>query len=128
MSDLTAFLNARLDEDEAAAKAAAKKRRPPWRAVSNALRGIVESAMRGAQVADVPGDALAEHIARHDPARVLREAEAKRKILADLTRRAEKLQVEFGDTWFTKILGPLAAVYSDHPDYQEAWNAPTQPA
>lgn len=55
------------------------------------------------------------HIARHDPARVLREVEAKRAIVA-LT-----LNLTDGDPDEFSTLRHLAAVYSDHPDYDEAW-------
>ncbi len=50
------------------------------------------------------GEAAGRHIARHDPARVLRECEAKRRIVEG-----------------HKTLRALASVYSDHPDYDEAW-------
>jgi len=101
-SDLTRFLVAGLDEDEAAAKAAPGSQ---WHATD-------EDSVAGAAVYDeqwvllypehydhdnalsaVPGatgpqyieharDELAAHIARHDPARVLREVTAKQVILA----------------------------------------------
>lgn len=62
----------------------------------------------------------ASHIARHDPARVLREVEAKRRIVD----RYVWLR-EHGDTgdvaW---VLPLLAAAYADHPDYRPEW-APT---
>jgi hypothetical protein len=83
MDDLIAFLNARLDEDEAAAKQAAggiHGRRENYKA-------IVADAADPDNWAIVDLSPLAEdeylgtHIARHDPARVLREVAAKRAIL-----------------------------------------------
>lgn len=52
------------------------------------------------------------HMARHDPARVLRECEAKRELV---------------DTWHDEhggghVLKTLAAVYADHPEYQQKWS------
>jgi hypothetical protein len=50
----------------------------------------------------------AEHIARHDPARVLAECAAKRVILRNANYTA---------------LNALAAVHADHPDYRKDWDA-----
>ena len=82
----------------------------------------------------------ARHIARHDPARVLREIAAKRAIVAahhpetpskyghDVLRCAV-CQTERGvwaedrhaDPWPCLTLRHLAAVWSDHPDYRAEW-------
>lgn len=57
------------------------------------------------------------HIIRHDPARVLREVEAKRKVVD----RYAWLR-EHGDTGDARwVLPLLAAVYADHPDYRPEW-------
>jgi|HubBroStandDraft_4_1064222.scaffolds.fasta_scaffold586039_2 hypothetical protein len=110
---LTDFLIARLDEDEAAAKA--------WLPFGN------------------PDAAQREHIARHDPARVLREVDAKRKILAehcdtvgsvwipghghDNKFCARCVDSDRDGDYYAEEPGPcltlraLAAVWSGHPDY-----------
>ena len=67
---------------------------------------------------------LAEHIARHDPARVLAECAAKRAII-EACERLEDQRLDSND-WSMDltsevILGPLAAVYADHADYQQEW-------
>lgn len=104
--DLTEFLRARLDEDEAAARAATPGGWAtgglPWSApdVVSAPGYRPEGFSQGQQVAecivadggmgpwaaDVRGSGFpkgnAVHIARHDPDRVLREVAAKRAILA----------------------------------------------
>ena len=103
MSDLAAFLKARLNEDEAAAKAAAIPDGPEW-----SLPG------------PVPGEEQNAHIARHDPARMLREVEAKRAILA-LLASAPVEDVNVGIE--LEIQRHMAAVWSDHPDFDPAWNA-----
>jgi Family of unknown function (DUF6221) len=116
MSELVAFCNARLDEDEAAARAAASG---PW------------MPRRG------PNAARVEHIARHDPARVLREVAANRAILEYYveppngfrTGNAEVISSAEGGsgraagvlTVIEAIVLDLAAVWSDHPDYDSAW-------
>ncbi|APE11024.1 hypothetical protein BO226_19305 [Rhodococcus sp. 2G] len=67
---------------------------------------------------------IGPHIARHDPARVLHEVEAKRKLL-DLSRRwlvsRGGQDGEMSRKNALDILRLLAAPYSDHPDYQKEW-------
>jgi hypothetical protein len=54
-----------------------------------------------------------EHIARHDPARVLADVEAKRRIVEwDAEQPVDR-----------GVLNILASVYADHPDYREEWRA-----
>lgn len=57
---------------------------------------------------------LMEHIARHDPARVLAECAAKRAIIEiadDADNYGTCAQLQFA----------LASVYADHADYQQEW-------
>jgi Family of unknown function (DUF6221) len=124
MSDLVAFLNARLDEDEAAAKAALEQ------STEEGTRWWFDDA--------APETPREFHVARWDPARVLREVEAERKILDFAFRNAAAIDGEWGDGHEAEdiragmcsdcgneaaayVLKPLAAVYSDHPDYQQEW-------
>jgi hypothetical protein len=61
-----------------------------------------------------PGSLVVTQFHRtHDPARVLREVEAKRKILAQ--------QPEHDRGRRNDVLRALAAVYEDHEDYDPAW-------
>lgn len=73
---------------------------------------------------------VGEHIARHDPARILAECEAKRQIVewaADRLRHFESTDV-FGG-WpdvqalqdGERLLEVLALPYADHPDYRDEW-------
>ena len=82
------------------------------------------------------GDALS---ARHDPARVLAECAAKRAIIGPVTEdevtqweiwsRSRKRTIpadqighwDHGTGPTLDILRILAAVYGDHPDYQQEW-------
>lgn len=66
-----------------------------------------------------------EHIARHDPARVLAECEAKRRIMSygPTLRRAagshERALIEY-HRW-TEMVEALALPYADHADYRQEW-------
>ena len=68
-----------------------------------------------------PTTAQAAHIARHSPARALRECEAKRAIIADFLRR-DALGDLPGRSAVEDTLKALSAVYSHHPDYDPAWS------
>lgn len=138
MDDLTAFVTARLDEDEAAAIAAgdgaAESAR--WRTREHPSdSGIVRDGQGAVVIYDegVPSDEDAAHIARHDPDRALRDVAAKRAIVA----RHKPLSGVGGmycawcsddtDTaslnwrWPCPDIRDLAAVYSGHPDYRQEW-------
>lgn len=126
--NLIEFVNARLDEDEATAKAALwADDSAEWTAFHRASTSaygrwvIVDSYEEGvteirAHAADDEG--VARHIARFDPARVLREVKGKREIVWRCT------------IWMNEpgpgadqesYLMDLAAAWSDHPDYDESW-------
>ena len=121
MADLVAFLRARIDEDEAAARAAEAAEREPWQDDEWADQHPAELA----------------HYARHDPARVLREVAAKRAILEYYleppngfrTGNAEVISgAERGSgraprllTVIEAIALDLAAGWSDHLDHDPAW-------
>jgi Family of unknown function (DUF6221) len=140
VSDLVAFLSARLDRDEAVAKAAFGKSGRWWRRLRQIflngppvpagalLEGDPEVDDEEADIfiADIvvydegrPSEEEFEHIARHDPARVLREVEAKRKILAEYVAYTESYVTQARQLEFS--IACLAAVYSDHPDYDPEW-------
>lgn len=149
MSDLRAFLLARLDEDEAAARVAVPG---PWTVDGGTVYAthVTDEVVRYTQDS-------ADHIARHDPARVLREIEAKRRMLKDLQLQKHAV-VE--DCWYTcaaateerdgdescddqrrggpcdcgrdarvmRQLRLLAFPCADHDDYQPDWATDTEGA
>ncbi len=143
IGDLVEFLSARLDEDDEAARDAAgwdptgsSRAAGLWR--RDGINSVIDSSDRLVIYGDgpAPTDAQAEHIARHDPARVLREVEAKRRILAYHRRPNESSWPQHcigcgyagpcddpitEDINDCPMLGDLAAVYSGHPDYQTRW-------
>jgi Family of unknown function (DUF6221) len=120
MDDLAAFIEARLDEDEAMAKAAyqhgpnpTQPLAPPegsWWPVVRLMERLGSGTYNDAN-----------HIARHDPARVLREVAAKRAIVAEHGRDNFGCQSCQGDQRCP--IPFLAAIWSDHPDYRAEWAA-----
>ncbi len=142
MSDeIVAFINARLDDDERVACAATEgvgvQTGDPssgvWSAGGSYQPGLIEDSDGGVVVYDegAPNEAQAQHIARHDPARVLRDVEATRRILAryedaisrqsepDYSRSDALAQAAEYEDW---VLPLLAASWSTHPDYQPEWS------
>ncbi|WP_405662004.1 DUF6221 family protein [Streptomyces sp. NBC_01166] len=98
--ELVRFLKARLDEEADLARRCDGDGCGEWFAHGQTVDFC--------QV-DLPGfhPTIALHVALHDPARVLREIEAKRRILARHAR----------DPWPCHNLRDLASPYTDHPDY-----------
>jgi len=108
--DLIVFLNARLDEDWQITLAVTAD---DWGAGDEAIRLEWE---------DLP-DAAFRHAKRHDPARVLREVEAGRRILD--RHRLCPSGAGYDDMWTgpgpCPDLSDLADRWNDHPDYDPAW-------
>ncbi|MEU1787145.1 DUF6221 family protein [Streptomyces sparsogenes] len=143
MDDLVQFLQARLAEDEESARRACEYAEAEWKldeefgetvlwwppephiAEKEREKGlpVVSDQWRGQTI----DSRIAPHVARHDPARVLAEVEAKRRILehhAKLHQYAEEqrqqeyaLAAGAGDV----VLKLLALPYVDHPRYREEW-------
>lgn len=104
--DITEFVKARLDEDEWIAQGAAR--------TDDGRDGRWLPAHFGADGFDARVD---DHIAHHDPARVLLEVAAKRAILA-LADTGEGYAYSVA---MECVVVQLAAVYSDHLDYRVEW-------
>lgn len=120
---LAVFFAARLDEDEAAANTGARRVGMPWRAEPQpgTPGGLVIDEL--GLVGSTGGRYAAEHIARHDPARVLREIEADRALLAKLRQVeefGEQLRVDTEILILRQVIAIRAAIWNDHPDY-EGW-------
>lgn len=148
MTTLIEFLEARLAEDEAAARATLidvkgsgywhADERPValtvdlYRVRDDNARPVVEAirSLYGdegpAEPLYVDGEAVAAHVARHDPARVLREVTAKRALLDEFELPGldcDATDAEPDNCRQHRVLRQLAAPYSDHPDYREEWAA-----
>lgn len=115
---LVEFLQARLAEDELIALTAVDGS-PRWqiqfdyRDVKDELGYYVVQADR-----QHPSLEQAAHIARHAPARVLREVEVKRLVIADYLR-CDAAGELLGRGIIEDILRGLCSVYADHPDYNK---------
>ena len=89
------------------------------------LARIAEDEERNNPAPDPSGSCDYLHGVHYDPARVLAECAAKRAIVADrerIDRNASDSEWAMGysDANYS-ALRALAAVYSDHPDYQSEW-------
>lgn len=119
-----AFVAARLAEDEIVAREAGPD---AWQAGDRWVvtpLGAAWSVQRDDHVV-----ALAErttptevivHVARHDPARVLDDVAAKRRV-HDAYRRAKPGSMN--RSGLTIALKALACAWSDHPDFDASWRA-----
>ncbi|MZF56929.1 hypothetical protein GTX53_24375 [Streptomyces sp. SID5594] len=134
MDDLVQFLRNRLAEDAAIAQAAASTEGGgTWEAASeNGTPWVSGRAQSGEYAVPIviefeygnPDDhQRAAHIARHDPARVLREIDAKRSLL-ELAERAGDYHETFVNGFAAALESTLrlhAVAYTDHPDYRGTW-------
>jgi hypothetical protein len=118
---LVEFLQARLIEDELMAVAAIDGS-PSWQTHYDFRDVKDDQGHYVVQAENVhPSLEQAGHIARHSPARVLREVEAKRLVIADYLRYdADGDLLRRAVT--EDILRALCSVYSEHPDYNHAWS------
>lgn len=117
---LTDFLLARIQEDDEAARSIASA--PP---VYEHFGDTAIEAAANLAVSEGAWDETGAFLQRFaDPARVLAELEAKRRIVEAVTTGPMAV-VGAGEPspWSLKMLGILALPYSDHPDYQQEWRA-----
>jgi hypothetical protein len=145
--DLTEFLMARIAEDEAVAR---RCRQLSWEFDDGVDHAQREGMRRGYSIVPRPRvwgpdpsvgggsqrlDGIAwgdlEHMARHDPAHILAECEAKRRIIDLITEDCPHPWVS-EDGRFKRMLGGwchqcdailrlMASAYSDHPDHRDAF-------
>jgi Family of unknown function (DUF6221) len=127
--NLPEFYAARLDEREALAREALGEGTICWewdrRAGSDRLLAHRkdDDGESLEPIAFFGGTGYAEYIARYgDPARALLEVAGGRRALSRLLAKAASLNAKWDDTWFSEIIGPLAAVDSGHPDWDPKWN------
>ncbi|MEU2185214.1 DUF6221 family protein [Streptomyces thermolilacinus] len=140
MIGLVEFLRARLDEDGQAARAAmwdddqsaVWTARPPQASYEQYI--VADYCDDGVVVVtpeNADADSVGEHIARHDPARVLAEVDAKRRILDEFVTSQNERDEEYDETFgltdwefeptALPLLRLLALPYADHPDYRDEW-------
>lgn len=140
VTDFVVWLRAQLDDDERGPRSLSGE---SWSAAEEVF-GVRRITVDYATVMVVPAvlSVRAEHIARWDPARVLAEVDAKRRIIdehyvatgydghradADVCGRcAEDDQAggSVGDPWPCTTLRLLALPYSGRPGYRQEWRPP----
>lgn len=134
MEDLVTWLREQLDEDERVAQAAHCESwsvEPYQPSEPGALPGstwVVTGI--GDTVAAVNGSYRADHLARHDPARVLREVEAKRRIVDSFAAGMEAAPLQRGTEGYAivrMVLRLLVLPYSDRPGYKPEWQSLSRP-
>jgi len=127
---LTDFLLARIAEDEADAQTG---RNDAWH-IQDPSRGwgderdqeLVGGGKLLARFDQEHGLVAAHHVARWNPARVLAECDAKRRILAgyehveSFGRSSDSFTIAEIE-YVERILPALALSYADHPDYRQVW-------
>ncbi|MFF9309935.1 DUF6221 family protein [Streptomyces sp. NPDC014748] len=134
-ADLVEWLRTQLDTDERVARAATPG---PWEQTGIGEYGWGVSFGRagaGVEAEDSDqGRADADHIAAHDPARVLREIDAKRATLAQYAGAVDRMDQAMRDDdtsayqaarveaqTLQLVIRRDAAVYSDRPGYRPEW-------
>jgi hypothetical protein len=142
VDDLITWLRAQLDEDERVARACGDV---PWVDDVPGMVHVDPAAIRdnkwdfghlgyvaGADPSEL-GNAYRAHIARHDPAHVLREVEAKRKIVRECENQAawesttgRKYPATTAWALADTTLRLLALPYADRPGYQDTWRPLSQ--
>lgn len=146
---LVEFLLTRIAEDEVLARTASTGQHWSWtedgaEMVSDHVTEYrTRECIIDTEGANPPGSGVTgQHIARHDPARVLAECEAKRRIVdlyaehrstvmayrnprwADAMNDEDRLnhkRAESRHRATEDVLRLLALPYADHPDYREEW-------
>jgi len=119
MTDLVAFLRARLDEDDRAGRISPR---------DDAGDPDVVAAWSGKSASNL----YVQFYAHNNPARVLLEVEAKRRIVdeqvkvwpyepKDYLSNPENVDAEITADHAEVVLRLLALPYSDHPNYDERW-------
>jgi len=132
MDELVQWLRAQLDEDTARAVAAADELDGPelgaeWQYDGRYVVTVRERTMVAVGSQDFMEPKVGEHIAARDPARVLREIDAKRQILAIhrpyVSEPGQACLGCAGGIEFEScpIVRLLALPYSDRPRYREEW-------
>ncbi|MFB8441151.1 DUF6221 family protein [Streptomyces niveus] len=119
--DLVPFLHARLDEEADLARRCGGDDCGEWAAHGHTV-DFCQSELPGFP----PTTAL--HVALHDPARVLREVEAKRRVPARHVPWDNRDDCRYdGETWPCDDLLDLASPYAGHPDYPRDTPEPVRP-
>lgn len=130
MDELVRWFGEQLNEDERIARRVESS----WRQIGETGVIVASDGNRAEECANGNWTGVAEHIVQHDPARVLREIDAKRQTLAQCQAAEERMDgaMRANDTGVYQaaraearalhaVLRRDAAVYADRPGYREEW-------
>jgi hypothetical protein len=116
------FIEARIAEDEqAAARASIEYEYETWTASEDSVSTITNSNIAHTVEATYNSD-VADHIARHDPARAMRQCAAIRELI-NVASDVDALYSIAAEDAADSIRRTIAAIWSDHPDYRQEWSA-----
>lgn len=125
MDDLVRWLGAQLDEDERIARAVEDRSAPwdgQWMADGNsAVRTYNGHVLFYRHDSGPLKPGLADHVAEWDPARVLREIDAKRRLVEGLAGADPEAGYITGTFTAVDALRLLALPYADRPGFKEEW-------
>ncbi|WP_369180775.1 DUF6221 family protein [Streptomyces mutabilis] len=110
MDDLVQWLGCRLEEDERIAEAATPG---PWHAREDGVAAEDGESRPFAHTDSRLGGVDCEHIAEHDPTRVLDELTAETKLMAWALKEPPATA--------EKVLRPLSEPYANRPGYRDEW-------
>jgi hypothetical protein len=125
MDELIAFVKARLDEDEAAARGLCGD--GPYIAewlISGEFIFVGTDPLPEEPIVHARDERVAQWIARHDPARVLRDVEADRQLLFKYEIGKKLLPGPYKLGYceaLEEVIKIRAARFSGHPDYRDEW-------
>jgi uncharacterized protein DUF6221 len=134
VEEMLAFWQARLAEDEAAARAASDETTDAWFTDTSeepderSIRYTGPSATHpGSEwdhvIADrVPQD-VAKHVARHDPGRVLRRAQAQRAVIEECVRALGYPRNAPFANLARRVVAASVAEWAGHPEFRAEWGA-----
>lgn len=127
MDDLAQWYGEQLDQDERVARRATVRQPGGGEWVYDGENVQAASGLGvGSRIVPVHG----EHVAEHDPARVLRDIDANRQVLAMARARIEEAAssdylvngpARMALVVMEPVLRSLASAYADRPGYREEW-------
>ena len=124
MDDLVRWLGEQLNEDERIARRAGDS----FRQIGETGVIVATEGDRAEECASANWGGVAEHIVTHDPARVLREIDAKRQLVKRYERAMENRRAHPDDLASAGALLALHGVvkllalpYADRPGYLKEW-------
>jgi hypothetical protein len=130
VDDLVTWLRAQLDEDERIAREAADEGDGQWR-LATYNDGTTTAWHGEAEVMTALYQDDAVHIRNWDPARVLAEVDARRRMLDVVLPKVTDLQGACDEEWGARpgldaddlLVRTLALPYSDREGYRDEWQA-----